>query len=488
MLTEKQIKREEKKMIKSFKHFLLVALATLMLVLGSSKIAFSKTVEIVMAAPDWPPTRFMQEYFNSNFPQSGDTEVKLTLDFIPWDTFYTNVAASLTSGEERYNMIVSDSQWLGAFIEGGYFQKLNKYIDADPELQAIFDDMHQGYKEGYTTYPYKSENYYGFPQFPDNYVNFYRTDIFCNPDENAAFRAKYGKKLPCTYADWEIVVWDDVFDINEFLTRKKGEMMAGKPLEDDIYGVTYQAGKAYDFSSMQINGFFWQHGGDIWREDQQPDAQAEGVVNSDINVTALTKYLDLLGTMHPSHKTGGMGIFEMQALYLEGKIASMINWVGLGAPVVDPKLSKVNDITGYARQPGTMQADGTISRWANLGGQPFVMTTWMTDEEIEASFKVIKWWLSYDVQIAAVKAGGQSCMKSIIYSDGYNALAPWNAAYVASMDWQKDVWHIPEFFELLTQQQEEFDKAITGQQDARTTLNNIAEFQQELLEEVDRIN
>ena len=474
-------------MIKSLKNFLLVTLATLMFVFGTAKIASSKTVEIVMAAPDWPPTRFMQEYFNSNFPQSGDTEVKLTLDFIPWDTFYTNVAASLTSGEERYNMIVSDSQWLGAFIEGGYFQKLNKYIDADPELQAIFDDMHQGYKEGYTTYPYKSENYYGFPQFPDNYVNFYRTDIFCNPDENAAFRAKYGKKLPCTYADWEIVVWDDVFDINEFLTRKKGEMMAGKPLEDDIYGVTYQAGKAYDFSSMQINGFFWQYGGDIWREDQQPDAQAVGVVNSDINVAALTKYLDLLGTMHPSHKTGGMGIFEMQALYLEGKIASMINWVGLGAPVVDPKLSKVNDITGYARQPGTMQADGTISRWANLGGQPFVMTTWMTDEEIEASFRVIKWWLSYDVQIAAVKAGGQSCMKSIIYSDGYNALAPWNAAYVASMDWQKDVWHIPEFFELLTQQQEEFDKAITGQQDAKTTLDNIAEFQQELLEEVDRI-
>ena len=474
-------------MLNLTKKLLLVFLTSIVFSLGVSKAVQSKTVEIIMAAPDWPPTRFMQEYFNSNYPQSGDTEIKLTLDFIPWDTFYTNVAASLTSGEQKYSMIVSDSQWLGAFIEGGYFQKLNKYIDADPELQAIFDDMHQGYKEGYTTYPYKSENYYGFPQFPDNYVNFYRTDIFCNPEENAAFRAKYGKKLPCTYADWEIVVWDDVFDINEFLTRKKGDMMAGKPLDDDIFGVHYQAGKAYDFSSMQINGFFWQYGGDIWREDQQPDAQAVGVVNSDINVDALTKYLDLLGTMHPSHRTGGMGIFEMQALYLEGKIASMINWVGLGAPVVDPKLSKVNDITGYARQPGTMQADGTISRWANLGGQPFVMTTWMTDDEIDASFKIIKWWLSYDVQIAAVKAGGQSCMKSIIYSDGYNALAPWNAAYVASMDWQKDVWHIPEFFELLTQQQEEFDKAITGQQDAQTTLDNIAEFQQELLEEVDRI-
>ena len=118
-------------MIKSFKNFLLVALATLMLVFGTSKIAFSKTVEIVMAAPDWPPTRFMQEYFNSSYPQSGDTEIKLTLDFIPWDNFYTNVAASLTSGEQKYSMIVSDSQWLGAFIEGGYFQKLNKNLLID---------------------------------------------------------------------------------------------------------------------------------------------------------------------------------------------------------------------------------------------------------------------------------------------------------------------------------------------------------------------
>ena len=138
------------------KKLLLAFLASIVFSVGVSKTVSAKTVEIIMAAPDWPPTRFMQEYFNSNFPQSGDTEIKLTLDFIPWDNFYTNVAASLTSGEQKYSMIVSDSQWLGAFIEGGYFQKLNKYIDADPELQAIFDDMHQGYKVGYTTYLYKS--------------------------------------------------------------------------------------------------------------------------------------------------------------------------------------------------------------------------------------------------------------------------------------------------------------------------------------------
>ncbi len=41
---------------------------------------------------------------------------------------------------------------------------------------------------------------------------------------------------------------------------------------------------------------------------------------------------------------------------------------------------------------------------------------------------------------------------------------------------------------MLTQQQEQFDKAITGQVTAKEALDSIAEFQQELLTEVGRIN
>ena len=43
---------------------------------------------------------------------------------------------------------------------------------------------------------------------------------------------------------------------------------------------------------------------------------------------------------------------------------------------------------------------------------------------------------------------------------------------------------MPQFFELLTQQQDQFDLAITGKQDAKTTLDNIAKFQQDKLKEV----
>ena len=50
-------------------------------------------------------------------------------------------------------------------------------------------------------------------------------------------------------------------------------------------------------------------------------------------------------------------------------------------------------------------------------------------------------------------------------------MRPWNRAHKEMLDWQRDVWHIPEFFELLTQQQQEFDKAITGQISAKQALD-----------------
>ena len=84
--------------------------------------------------------------------------------------------------------------------------------------------------------------------------------------------------------------WDMFENIGEFFMRKKGEMLAGKPLDDDFYGIAYQAGKGYDFSTMQVNGFIWQHGGDIWDETKAPKGHAEGVVNSPEAVKALDHY------------------------------------------------------------------------------------------------------------------------------------------------------------------------------------------------------
>ena len=79
--------------------------------------ALAKDIVINMAAPDWLPTRFMQEEFDKTYKSKSGNNVKLVIDFIPWGSFYQRVAASLSSGEKKYQMIVTDSQWLGDFEE-----------------------------------------------------------------------------------------------------------------------------------------------------------------------------------------------------------------------------------------------------------------------------------------------------------------------------------------------------------------------------------
>jgi multiple sugar transport system substrate-binding protein len=279
------------------------------------------------------------------------------------------------------------------------------------------------------------------------------------------------------------VDWDMVRDFGEFFWRGAGDELAGETLADDFYGIAYQAGKAYDFNIMQVNAFIWQHGADIWDETKAPEGQAEGVVNSDTAVEALEHYLSLLEYMPPVVKTGTMDIFKVDELFREGKVAWIIQWIGFGESAINPQTSKVADKAAFAMHPGLRQADGSLLRWANIGGQPFVMTTWNDDETVAEMVDFVKWWLSPEIQTEFAKRGGQSGLQSVYSKDDYATFRPWNHAWGDSLEWQKDVWHVPSFFELLVQSQEEYDKAITGQQSAKEALDNIAAFQQDLLEE-----
>src|SRR5260221_10872355 len=123
------------------------------LMTGGATYASADEVTLTMAVPDWPPTRIMKKFFDEQYkPKSGNT-VKLDVDFIPWPDFYTRVNASLTSGEQKYNFIVSDSQWLGAFVEGGYYRKINYLLDADPDFNKKMEKIHPAVFNAYSNFP-----------------------------------------------------------------------------------------------------------------------------------------------------------------------------------------------------------------------------------------------------------------------------------------------------------------------------------------------
>src|SRR5205807_2423161 len=72
---------------------------------------------------------------------------------------------------------------------------------------------------------------WAMPMLAAPYMLGYRTDLFSDATEKQAFQAKYGYALavPQTYKQ--------LMDIAQFFTRKKGEMLAGRPLNDDFYGI-----------------------------------------------------------------------------------------------------------------------------------------------------------------------------------------------------------------------------------------------------------
>jgi multiple sugar transport system substrate-binding protein len=104
-----------------------------------------------------------------------------------------------------------------------------------------------------------------------------------------------------------------------------------------------------------------------------------------------------------------------------------------------------------------------------------------SDEVTKESLDFCKWWLSTPIQKEFAKRGGQSALRSVYNDPEYLTYRPWNRAWGPSLDWQKDVWHVPDFYELLVNSQEEYNKAITGAQDAKTTMDNIAKFEEDLL-------
>ena len=102
---------------------------------------------------------------------------------------------------------------------------------------------------------------YALPVDGDVLLLQYRKDLFENAEEQAAFKAKYGKdlKVPET--------WEDYLQVGEFFTRKKGDKLAGETLDHDFYGLAEYGERG--FSAYWFLNRFASSGGMYFDKDMK---------------------------------------------------------------------------------------------------------------------------------------------------------------------------------------------------------------------------
>ncbi len=426
---------------------------------------------VQMAQPN-ANTEFLEfaEYAQANY---GYT-VNFTFQESPFESLFQRAAASLATRSNEFNIIVSDSQWLGAFAEPGWIVNITDLINngipemgIDPQPGLDIEPYSSVVRDTYQVYPDGTDQLWGLPQEGDVIVLFVRTDIVNDPDNMAAFEAEHGFKLPETFEEWEMVTMDQFETIAAFFTRP----------EDNVYGTVMQHSRVYDFQTMYLYPFMFSLGGDIWNPETR---EVYGVLNSEINVAAMEWNRRMLNYQPPG--AVNFGIAENIDAFTQGIVATAFQWAAVGLSMVaDPA---IRENTMIVPPPAFMREDGTMSRIYSMGGQPWVINAFNTPEQMRVAVDFLNWWYLPETQLEFARRGGNPTDAATLNNPEFESINPWNRAYkyMLQPDRARDFWHEPNYSEMLAVQQEGFTAFVSGQvDDAANTLEWIACRQQQIL-------
>jgi multiple sugar transport system substrate-binding protein len=429
---------------------LLTATAALALIAGAAQ---AEDLTLCWAA--WDPANALVELSKDFEAQSGH---KMTFEFVPWTNFADRMLNELNSGGKLCDLMIGDSQWIGAGAESGHYIKLNDFFDANGISMA---DFVPATVTGYSEWPKGTPNYWALPAFGDVVGWTYRKDWFERPEIQAAFKEKTGRDLtpPATFAELK--------EIAEFF---QGREIDGKT----VYGASIYTERGSEGITMGVMDVLYSFGFKYDNPEKPYDMQ--GFVNSAGSVAGLEFYKALYDCCTPpgaSNSYMGEGIDA----YKSGQVAMQMNfaftWPGFE---VDPNVG--GGKTGYLVNP----AGPTGEKFAQLGGQGISVVSY--SEKQDAALEYIKWFAQPEVQQKWWTMGGFSALRAVVEDPGFAASQPYAQTYLDSMAIVKDFWAEPAYASLLQASQKRFhDYVVAGQGTAQEALDGLVADWTEVFED-----
>jgi multiple sugar transport system substrate-binding protein len=400
--------------------------------------SFAQDKELTIFWAEWDPANYLTELVGE---YEAETGVKVTVETTPWSDFQTKAFTEFNAKGSAYDMVVGDSQWLGAGAEGGHYVDLSDFFKKN-DLGNVFAPATV---KSYAEYGGK---FWAVPMEADAAGWSYRKDWFEDPKEMAAFKAKYGYDLapPTTFAQ--------LTDIAEFFDRP----------DENRYGIAIYTDNAYDALAMGVENAIFSYGGEL---GDYTTFNVEGILNSDKNVAALENYKKLYSFTPPGWSKTFFA--ENNQAMTEGLVAMSLNFFAFFPALANPATNPHAADTGFFANP----AGPTGEQGAALGGQGISIVSY--SEHKDEAYKFLEWFIKDSTQKRWAELGGYTASAAVLSSDEFRKATPYNEAFYQTMFKVKDFWAVPEYAELLsTFNQHLYPFVVGGEGTAKEALDATA--------------
>jgi multiple sugar transport system substrate-binding protein len=306
---------------------------------------------------------------------------------------------------DLYQSLVTDDGlrtgvWDVAFLSSDWFADIHDrqaVVDLTPLLSAA---PPPDYPDGWPRSLIENQQFgpvtLGLPYHDGPECLIYRTDLFNDEQEQAAYQSQFGEQLapPRT--------WEEFARIAEFFHRP----------EQNLYGTTFAAfpdghNTVFDFC-LQL----WSRGGDLF--------DADGAIRlvSDEAIAALEFYRSVMTNPRAVHpRSATLDSVAAGQVLADGEVAMAINWFGFAAFAASHETSRVRGLIDIAPIPSSLDEGVSLnSYWilAIAAGSPHVRT----------AYEFLRFCASPEMDRRLTEIGGIGCRTSTWVDPGINKSIP----------------------------------------------------------------
>ena len=400
---------------------------------------------------------------------------------IPFGELYPKFITGMSAGNVDFDVMTFAPAWLADFAP--YLSTM----PADYTSGPAWDDIAPVYRDRLMVWDGKviSQSMDG-----DVHTLQYRTDLFGDPKEQEAFKAKYGYDLapPKT--------WTQYYDIAEFFTRP----------DQGLYGTA----EAMVRGGQQF-WFFFTHAAPYVNDPDQPGGMffdpetMDARINNPGWVKALEDYIKSVEFSPP----GALGFSsgDIRTAFAGGKVAMNFDWGDTGTIATDPEQSQIAGNVGSALTPGSTEIwsakDGAWKTYGEPVMSPFMaFGGWQAgvpeaSANKEAAWHFVNTLTNPENSINAAITGGTGVNP---YRSSHFDLAPWlglmseaeATSYLAAQKGSIEApnvaldMRLPGYFSYTEVLEIELSKAMAGQVTPQEALDTVAAEWNKLTDEFGR--